>query len=281
MCQKCKDKTCSGGCSSNSSNSISSLEAQLSDVQDTLQALSDITKAFNGHPILYIDDPDDISSFDFTSGKGFNNWENWAICDGQSHLTADGKKTIITPNLIDRFIVTAGGTYSVGDTGGLDSVVITVPELPSHNHLLTDPGHQHVIIDPGHTHEITDPGHNHPVTGGDHFHTIADHQHQINPAVFGTNYNSGTGPFGGAVGYLGSDTNYAGLNTNPVSQVTDMADAGITVNAAFTGIQDDPAFTGVIDEPATTGITLQDTGSNTAHENRPPFYALIAVKRIG
>lgn len=281
MCKNCKNKGCDG-CGNNSSNSMASLESQVADLQETVQALSDAASfLLCGHPIIEIDDPDDIESFDLTTGLGFNCWEGWAICDGQSHLTADKKKTIATPNLIDRFIVGAGGTYQVGDTGGLDTVVLSIPELPAHGHVVTDPGHQHVITDPGHTHEIIDPGHNHPTSGGNHFHTIPDHKHDLNPAVFGTNYNGGTGPFAPAVGYTGSDTNYGGLETNTKSLQTDMANAGITVNATFTGIQDDPAFTGVIDEPAATGITLQNTGSNTPHENRPPYFALIFVKRIG
>lgn len=69
--------------------------------------------------------------------------DGWALCDG-----ANG-----TPNLRDRFIVGAGTTYEVGDTGGAveiesepdedapftvttESHVLTEAELPSHRHLL-------------------------------------------------------------------------------------------------------------------------------------------------
>lgn len=45
--------------------------------------------------------------------------EGWALCDGQND----------TPNLIDRFIVGAGDTYTIGDTGGSADAII-----PSHSH---------------------------------------------------------------------------------------------------------------------------------------------------
>jgi microcystin-dependent protein len=48
----------------------------------------------------------------------------WALCDGSNG----------TPDLIDRFIVAAGGAYAVGDTGGADTVTLTEDQLPAHDH---------------------------------------------------------------------------------------------------------------------------------------------------
>ena len=50
----------------------------------------------------------------------------WALCDG----------TLSTPDLRDRFIVGAGsgGSYTIGDTGGSDSVTLTVDQIPAHTH---------------------------------------------------------------------------------------------------------------------------------------------------
>lgn len=48
----------------------------------------------------------------------------WALCDGNNG----------TPNLLDRFIVGAGSTYAVGNTGGSNTVTLTVEEIPSHKH---------------------------------------------------------------------------------------------------------------------------------------------------
>ena len=44
-----------------------------------------------------------------------------------------------TPDLRDRFVVGAQNAYSVGATGGADSVTLTVSQIPSHNHSVTFP----------------------------------------------------------------------------------------------------------------------------------------------
>ena len=48
----------------------------------------------------------------------------WAICDGSSG----------TPDLRDRFIVGTGSSYSLGNTGGANSVTLTTAQMPSHTH---------------------------------------------------------------------------------------------------------------------------------------------------
>ncbi len=49
---------------------------------------------------------------------------NWKVCDGTNG----------TPNLRDRFIVGAGSTWNVGNTGGVSTTFLTVGQLPGHNH---------------------------------------------------------------------------------------------------------------------------------------------------
>ena len=49
----------------------------------------------------------------------------WALCDGQNG----------TPNLQDRFIVGAGSSYNVNDTGGEASVTLTLNQIPAHSHV--------------------------------------------------------------------------------------------------------------------------------------------------
>jgi hypothetical protein len=49
---------------------------------------------------------------------------NWKLCDGSSG----------TPDLRDRFIVGSGSAYSVGDTGGSNSVTLNSNQIQSHNH---------------------------------------------------------------------------------------------------------------------------------------------------
>jgi len=66
---------------------------------------------------------------------------HWHLCDGTSG----------TPDLRNRFVVGSGSTYSVGSTGGSDTVALTASQMPAHNHseggLSTDPAGAH-------THEV-------------------------------------------------------------------------------------------------------------------------------
>ncbi|MFM9836904.1 MAG: hypothetical protein ACKVOQ_01500 [Cyclobacteriaceae bacterium] len=52
----------------------------------------------------------------------------WVLCNGTNG----------TPDLRDRFIVGAGNSYAVSNTGGQNSVALSIGELPSHNHTFTD-----------------------------------------------------------------------------------------------------------------------------------------------
>lgn len=52
----------------------------------------------------------------------------WFLCNG-----ANG-----TPNLLDRFVLAAGGTYGVATTGGSKDAIVV-----SHTHTATDSGHTH------------------------------------------------------------------------------------------------------------------------------------------
>jgi microcystin-dependent protein len=57
--------------------------------------------------------------------------DGWALCDG---ATSNGR---VTPDLRNRFVVGAGSHYAVGDTGGADSVTLTLNQIPSHTHNYT------------------------------------------------------------------------------------------------------------------------------------------------
>jgi len=48
----------------------------------------------------------------------------WLLCNGSNS----------TPDLRDRFVVGAGSTYSVGATGGANSVTLTIAQMPNHSH---------------------------------------------------------------------------------------------------------------------------------------------------
>ena len=53
----------------------------------------------------------------------------WVVCDNSVAAQAAG-----APDLRDRFIVASGNTYNRNDTGGSDSVTLTVDQIPSHTH---------------------------------------------------------------------------------------------------------------------------------------------------
>lgn len=57
--------------------------------------------------------------------------DGWALCNGQ---TVEGQKT---PDLRNRFVVGAGGSYAVGNRGGVESVTLTIDEIPSHTHSIS------------------------------------------------------------------------------------------------------------------------------------------------
>lgn len=60
----------------------------------------------------------------------------WALCNGSNG----------TPDLRDRFVIAAGSTYAVGQTGGsADAIVV------SHTHTATS-----TVTDPGHVHTLQD-----------------------------------------------------------------------------------------------------------------------------
>ncbi len=108
----------------------------------------------------------------------------WALCDGGTYTAPDGAQ-VTTPNLKDRFIVGAGGSYSVGATGGSNTVTLTVDQIPSHTHSAscsTDGEHTHTYYPKANGLSMprgsySDSGFQYPVTGttdpaGSHSHTI-------------------------------------------------------------------------------------------------------------
>ena len=130
----------------------------------------------------------------------------WLLCNG----------TNSTPDLRDRFVVGAGQTYAVGDTGGANTVALSIANLPAHNHSASSTS----------TSTVNDPGHSHVYAG-------------VIPS-------SGEGR---------SDR-----TSQPTNKNTSTSTTGITVSTS-------------------TSTTIGNTGSGTAHENRPPFYALAYIMK--
>lgn len=167
----------------------------------------------------------------------------WAICDGTNG----------TPDLRDKFIVGAGNTYNLSNSGGSASQTITVDphtltlsEIPSHGHGINDPGHSHGVGDPGHGHGVSDPGHQHSISA------------QTMSVLGGPNPETGLGSGAGAV--------------------TDIQGTNISIDGSVTGIWIDGAG---------TGISVQGAGGDGAHShtasgstNLPPYYGLYFIMKL-
>ena len=106
---------------------------------------------------------------------------------------------------------------SVNKVGGSKEVVLTIPNLPTHNHTVGDNSHSHTVNGVG-----------------DHSHTLNDHSHYIAPHQHGTGWGEkdktgywGTWP--GTNAYLGSGATIDNDNnmflTSPVDQWTNGAGA--------------------------------------------------------
>ena len=66
--------------------------------------------------------------------------EGWALCNGDNG----------TPNLRDKFVIGSGNTYSPGVTGGEASHILSINEIPGHNHGGATSGRS-----ADHTHNVT------------------------------------------------------------------------------------------------------------------------------
>jgi microcystin-dependent protein len=75
----------------------------------------------------------------------------WMFCDGQllpisenetlfqligTTYGGDGQETFALPNLQSRIPIHMGNGFTLAETGGVESVTLTVSQIPSHNHPL-------------------------------------------------------------------------------------------------------------------------------------------------
>lgn len=172
----------------------------------------------------------------------------WALCDGTNG----------TPDLRDRFIVGAGSTYAVADTGGAATVTLDTTMIPSHTH--TQNAHNHT--QDAHTH--TQNAHTH--TQNAHTHTQNAHNHTV--------WGSATGLTSGglSIGTLASSTDTA----NKTSSSTTATNQNTTAtNQNTTATNQNTTAT----NQAATAVN-QNTGGGLAHENLPPYYALAYIMKL-
>lgn len=194
----------------------------------------------------------------------------WALCNGSNG----------TPDLRDRFIVGAGSSYAVGDTGGANSVTLTSAQMPAHNHSVTvNSGGAH-----SHTASTGSAGsHSHSgsaSSAGAHTHSLA-YRIWNNTGVTNPRYTihqadpklQGTSPTGtnGHISWATASGNYyransAGAHTHSLSINSNGAHTH-TVSVASGGAH-------------THTASSANTGGGESHENRPPYYALAYIMKL-
>jgi len=165
----------------------------------------------------------------------------WGICDGSS-----GR-----PDLRDRFIVGAGSTYSIGNTGGANAVTLIEANLPAHTHSFSGTGSSSEV-DLSHTHTFsgTTDG------GGSHSHT------RLSTSTASGGSNSGAWTVVAADGGTSTTSTAAvGNHTHTYSGTTS-------------------SFSGNHSHTITVSGVVGTTGSGTGHENRPPYYALAFIIKL-
>lgn len=174
------------------------------------------------------------------SGQTTNIPSGWTLCDGSNG----------TPDLRNRFIVGAGSTYTVGATGGSNTVALAAGNIPRHTHSFSGSA----------------------ASAGSHAHTATLDLSNLKTSSAGE--HSHTYPVTGLAGNIYSvlaETNmYRGSDTTSL----DGAHTHTISGSGSVSIASGGAHTHTV-----TG-TVGNTGSGTAHENRPPYYALCYIMKL-
>jgi microcystin-dependent protein len=206
--------------------------------------------------------------------------DGWVICDGVPRSNTDSRyNTLITmnigtasngnytpPNLQDMFLRQINGD-SIGNTGGSNSITLTTSNLPSHNHSITvdnsNATHSHSGVSDSMDRNYS---HSHTGTTGSMSENV-EHSHFCELKQFGDGQvtgNENENPF--------ADSQYQGAYLTTNSTDINHTHNIVTYN---TGTDHTHSFT-TNDSNATHnhGASSANTGSGTAFDPRPPWYAV-------
>jgi microcystin-dependent protein len=215
----------------------------------------------------------------------------WSLCDGTNG----------TPDLRNRFVVGAGSTYAVDATGGSDSVTLSEAQIPGHTHSVSGT----TASDGAHTHNVSGNtsntgAHTHNVSGntsntGDHAHNgstsnTGSHSHNSDNQsaqndgsssenVSSRKISSGQAQNNSAV----STTSNTGAHSHNFTTANAGAHSHTLSGTADSAGNHSHTLSGTADSAGahthTFSTTSGSTGSGTAHENRPPYYALAYIMK--
>lgn len=193
----------------------------------------------------------------------------WKICDGTAHGVA-ALTTLLgsanVPDLRNRFVVGVGSSYARGATGGEASHTLSIAEMPGHDHgSYTNTMNQNWSHNHGGATNAADRSLSHSHGGGTGWMAQNNiHSHGYNRGeVYSARFGQGTSVLD--LQYSWNEYQTAGVDINHWHGISpDGVDHLHGINASDINHQHQ----------------IWGQGGGAAHENRPPYYALVYIIKV-